>query len=29
MGVMEYKPEDPKAIQEIFNLYEEIFGISI
>ena len=26
MGVVEYKPEDPKAIQEIVNLYEEIYG---
>lgn len=26
MGVVEYKPEDTKAVQEILNLYEEIFG---
>lgn len=26
MGVVEYKPEDAKATQEIVNLYEEIFG---
>ncbi|WPY01878.1 ParA-like protein (plasmid) [Candidatus Trichorickettsia mobilis] len=27
MGVVEYKPEDPKAIQEVINLYEELYGI--
>ena len=26
MGVIEYKPEDTKAVQEITNLYEELFG---
>lgn len=26
MGVTEYKPEDSKAIQEVVNLYEEIYG---
>lgn len=26
MAVTEYKPEDPKAIEEINNLYEEIFN---
>lgn len=26
MGVIEYKPEDSKAINEIMNLYEEIYG---
>lgn len=26
MGVVEYKPEDTKATQEILNLYEEIYG---
>lgn len=26
MGVVEYKPEDTKAVNEIVNLYEEIFG---
>jgi chromosome partitioning protein len=26
MGVVEYKPEDTKAIQEIVSLYEEIYG---
>lgn len=26
MGVVEYKPEDPKATQEIVNLYEEVYG---
>jgi len=27
MGVTEYKPEDLKAIEEIQNLYEEIFNV--
>jgi chromosome partitioning protein len=26
MGVIEYKPEDAKAVQEIVSLYEEIYG---
>jgi cellulose biosynthesis protein BcsQ len=26
MGVVEYKPEDAKAIQEVVSLYEEIYG---
>jgi len=26
MGVVEYTPEDNKAVQEIINLYEEIYG---
>lgn len=26
MGVTEYKPEDSKAVQEVVNLYEEIYG---
>lgn len=27
MGVVEYKPEDGKAVLEIINLYEEIYGM--
>lgn len=27
MGVVEYRPEDTKAVQEITSLYEEIYGI--
>lgn len=26
MGVVEYKPEDTKAVNEIVNLYDELFG---
>ena len=26
MGVTEYKPEDTKAVAEVVNLYEEIYG---
>ena len=29
MAVTEYKPEDPKAIEEITSLYEEIFNDTI
>ncbi|MCA0253897.1 MAG: AAA family ATPase [Proteobacteria bacterium] len=27
MGVLEYKPEDTKATQEILGLYEELYGV--